>query len=210
MIKDQMERIYRSMSPADIPWNMESPPALLESLCVTGKISPCTAIELGCGLGNCAMYLARRGFAVTGVDIACTAIEIAEKIASNKGVPCRFITADVLGSMDEIRETFDFAFDWELLHHIFPEERKRYIENVNRLVNPAGYYLSVSFSAMSDQFGGVGKYRRTPLGTMLYFSSEEEIDALVSSRFKIVELKTVDIEGKAALHKAVYALATKQ
>ncbi len=70
---------------------------------------------------------------------------------------CNFISSDVLGDMAEIQETFDFAYDWELLHHIFPEVRETYIHNVHRLLNPEGRYLSVCFSEKSPEFGGTGK-----------------------------------------------------
>lgn len=107
-----------------------------------------------------------------------------------------------LGDLHEVRETFDFAYDWELLHHIFPENRKNYAENVYRILNPRGKYLSVCFSDKDPQFGGLGKYRETPLGTILYFSSEEELRDLFSPYFDIKELKTIQITGKFAPHIA--------
>jgi len=57
MIKDQMEKIYKSIPPEKIPWNMESPPDILRALVQTKKISPCKVIELGCGTGNYVIYL---------------------------------------------------------------------------------------------------------------------------------------------------------
>jgi len=51
---------------------------------------------------------------------------------------CNFISSDGLGDMAEIQDTFDFAYAWELLHHIFPKDRETYIHNVHRLLNPEG------------------------------------------------------------------------
>ena len=107
--------------------------------------------------------------------------------------------------MKSVKSTYDFAYDWELLHHIFPSDRDKYISNVYRVLNPGGLYLSVFFSEESPQFGGEGKYRETPLGTVLYFSSENEVRILYESFFEIVELKTIEIRGKFAPHKAIYA-----
>ena len=67
---------------------------------------------------------------------------------------------------------WDFAYDWGMLHHILPEQRHKYIEGVYRILNPKGKYLSVCFSEKDAGFGGSGKYRKTRLGTVLYFSSE--------------------------------------
>ncbi len=210
MIRDQMEKIYRTVPPEKIPWNMETPPEILQVLVRTEKIRPCRAIELGCGTGNTAMYLAEKGFEATGVDISPTAIGMARSSASGKGVPCRFVVADALGDLAEIRETFDFAYDWELLHHVFPPDRETYVKNVHRLLAPGGRYLSVSFSEESPHFGGAGKYRRTPLDTILYFSSEREIAELLEPLFEIEELRTIDIEGKSVVHKAIYAFSRRR
>lgn len=209
MLKDQMEKIYKDLPLDKIPWHMETPPDILQDIVNTEKIKPCSAIEFGCGTGNYVIYLAGKGFDATGVDFSETAIEIAKATASKMEVNCNFISADVLGDMAEIPDTFDFAYDWELLHHIFPEDRQAYIHNVQRLINTEGTYLSVCFSEKSPQFGGSGKYRKTPLGTLLYFSSENEIASLVKPFFEILELKTVEIKGKYAPHKAVYAYLRK-
>ena len=209
MIKDQMEKIYNSIPPEQIPWNIETPPDILSHLVETEKIKPCKVIDLGCGAGNYVIYLSTKGFDPTGVDISASAIDIAKKSAAEKGIKCNFITADVLGDMTEINELFDLAYDWEVLHHIFPEDREKYINNVYRLLKPGGQYLSVCFSEDSSQFGGEGKYRKTPLDTVLYFSSEDEMRALFKTAFEIEELKTVDIEGKFGSHKAIYAFLKK-
>jgi len=64
-------------------------------------------------------------------------------------VPCTLIVADVLSDIDDIQETFEFAYDWELLHHIFAPDREKYINNVYRLLNPeGGIYQFVSVKRM--------------------------------------------------------------
>ncbi len=208
---DIIDEIYKRMPPEEIPWNMEKPPQALVELLESGKVRPCRAVDLGCGAGNHAVYLSGRGFEVTGVDISPTAVRIAEENAKKKGVPCRFVAADVLGDLKEaLKQTFDFAYDWELLHHIFPEQRKTYVDNVQELLGSKGRYLSLCFSEKDGGFGGTGKYRETTLGTLLYFSSEEELEELFEPYFRIDELRTIEISGKAASHLAVYAFMEKR
>jgi SAM-dependent methyltransferase len=205
-----IDRIYREMPLASIPWNNENPPDALVRLLDTGKILPCRAIDLGCGAGNYAIYLAGRGFEVTGVDSSPTAIGIAEREATARGVTCRFLVADLLGDLCEIGETFDFAYDWELLHHIFPENREKYIRNVYTLLNPGALYFSVCFSEDDLQFGGSGKFRETRIGTTLYFSSESEIRELLTPLFMVRELRIIEISGKFGSHRAICALARRR
>jgi len=111
--------------------------------------------------------------------------------------------------MHEVTDTFDFAYDWEVLHHIFPEDRETYVKNVRKILNPGASYLSVSFSETDPQFGGKGKFRKTPIGTTLYFSSEPELRDLFSSNFEIRELKTIEVGGKYGSHYAIYTLMKK-
>jgi len=120
--------------------------------------------------------------------------------AKQKGVTCRFVAADVLGGLSAITETFEFAYDSSLLHHVFPENRKQYVENVHRLLVRGGKYLSVCFSEKEAGFGGTGKVRRTPLGTVLYFSSEDELRDLFGPYFDVTTLETVEVEGKQGPH----------
>ena len=61
--------------------------------------------------------------------------------------------------------------------------------NVNALLNSGSYYLSICFSEKDPQFGGEGKFRKTSIGTELYFSSEEELRVLFEPYFAIEELE---------------------
>lgn len=205
-----VDRIYQKIPLDKIPWNSETPPDALAGLVQDGKVRPCRTIDLGCGAGNYAIYLAGLGFDVTGVDSSPTAIKIAGENAKKRGVRCRFIVADLLGDLQEVTDTFDFAYDWELLHHIFPEDRETYIKNVHKILKPGATYFSVCFSEKDPQFGGSGKYRKTRMGTTLYFSSESELRVLVSPYFTIRELKTIEVSGKFGPHCAVSVLAEQR
>jgi len=205
-----IDKIYRETPLEKIPWNVETPPEAMVELVRSGRIKPCKTVDLGCGAGNQAVYLAGRGFSMTGIDSSPAAIEFARENSGKKGIAVNFIVADVLGDLHEVKEKFDFAYDWELLHHIYPEQRDIYVANVHRLMNPGGKYLSVCFSEIDTQFGGSGKYRKTSLGTVLYFSSEDELQKLFEKHFSILELKTIEISGKFANHLANYVFMERR
>ena len=199
-LREQMEQIYRNMPLDNIPWNMSDPPAMLVETIETGKIKPCKAVDLGCGTGNYAVWLAQQGFDVTGIDISERAIEHARDLAIRMRVLCCFEAADLLGDLKKFHRLFDFAYDWEVLHHIFPEDRESYLNNVRSVLRPNGMYFSICFSEKDSDFGGKGKYRKTPVGTTLYFSSENELKDLFDPLFHICELSTVEIAGKYGSH----------
>jgi len=205
-----MDEVYKNMSPEGVPWNIETPPEPLVGLVNSGKVQPCKAIDLGCGAGNYAIYLAGRGFEVTGVDFSQTAIKIARESASRKGVKCNFFVADVVDELDSVNQTWDFVYGWGLLHHILPEQRQKYVENVRRILNPSGRYLSVCFSQEDTGFGGSGKFRESSLGTVLYFSSEDELRELFKPYFKILDLRTIEISGKFEPHVFNYVFMERK
>ncbi len=199
-LQPQMEAIYQNVPQDQIPWNLEKPPEALIELVTSGKIKPCKAVDLGCGTGNYALYLVSLGFKMTGIDLSSAAIAIATKKAKDKKIPCNFLACDLTGNIDQVKDKFDFAYDWDALHHVFPMRRKRYFENVAKLLKPGGIYYSVCFSIKDSYFGGTGKYRKTPIGTVLYFSSENELRRLLSPLFRIEEFKMIQVPGQLGPH----------
>ncbi|MHC4177147.1 MAG: class I SAM-dependent methyltransferase, partial [Planctomycetota bacterium] len=65
-----MESIYGDLALDEIPWNLEAPPDVLVELVESRRVLPCSAVDLGCGAGNYAVWLATKGFHVTGVDLS--------------------------------------------------------------------------------------------------------------------------------------------
>ena len=200
-VRERMEHIYRNVPLGDIPWNFEQPPSLLVNAVNSGGIKPCKTADLGCGAGNYSVWLAGQGFDVTGFDISKEAVRYARLLASSRKVDCRFVVADLRGDLDRYRENFDFVMDWEVLHHVFPKDRPRYVQNVHDLLRPEGTYLSLCFSEDDEAFGGKGKVRETPLKTLLYFSNEDELRQLFAPMFEIVSLSTEEIPGKHGTHR---------
>ena len=77
------EEMYQAGTP---PWDTGRPSSELIRVVQAKKIGPCRAIELGCGTGTNVVWLAQRGFDVTGVDLAPLAIQRANRRAAEAGV----------------------------------------------------------------------------------------------------------------------------
>ncbi len=209
-LKDKMEQIYGNAPPDKIPWNIKQPPKQLVELVESGIVAPCRAIDLGCGAGNYAIWLAKNGFKVTGIDLSESAVKLARKQAKQENVKCIFKAGDLTDTKFIADTEWEFAYDWEVLHHVFPEVRDKYIRNVVKLLQKGAAYYTVCFSEEDKDFGGEGKYRKTPMDTTLYFSSEKEIAQLLDAHFEIKEITTTEITGKYGPHMAVIAFAVKK
>lgn len=116
----------------------------LVSLVESGRIKPCRTIDLGCGAGTNAIYLAQHGFDVTGVDYAKAAIEKARSRAKGAGVQVNFIVDD-LTNLRCVSGTFDFLLDYGILDDLRPRQREPYLRNILRLTHPGSRYLLWGF-----------------------------------------------------------------
>lgn len=209
--KEMFERIYKK----EAVWTESEPPKELMELIESGKIKPCKVLDIGCGEGFYAIYLASKGFDVTGIDISENAIEIAKENAKKQNVKIKFMPLDV-DNLEEIKDKFDFVFEWAVLHHIFPERRQKYIEHIKKILNENGKYLSVCFNNQNPDFGAKGKNLRTipegakmPAGTKLYYSSFEEMKQLFESHFCIIETKLVTMTAGKKEHIGNYFFMRK-
>ena len=80
------------------------------------KLAPGRALDLACGAGRHAVFLAEKGFLVTAVDNSATGIKIAKERAAEKGVRIDFPIADLEAGEFIIEENaFDLICDFYYL-----------------------------------------------------------------------------------------------
>lgn len=101
------------------------------------------ALDLGCGTGTNAAFLARHGWSVVGVDFAGRAIAKARRRAA--GLACQFYVADVT-RLAFIVGPFDLALDIGCLHSLPAPDRASYAAGLARMVRSGGTYLLYAFA----------------------------------------------------------------
>ena len=77
---------------AEQPWISHPDPLLTQ---IVGELAPGRAIDLGCGPGRNAIWLAEQGFQVTGVDASAVGLRQARERAAAAGVHLDLILADL-------------------------------------------------------------------------------------------------------------------
>lgn len=136
-------RLYRrAPTPEALPWHREEPPALL-ARAVAEQCPPGRALDLGCGTGVHAVYLAQKGFSVVGVDFVAAALELARARARAARVALELSASDVLDY--EPAGCFDLILDSGCLHHLPSAKVAVYGERLSRWLVPGGDYLLVHF-----------------------------------------------------------------
>jgi SAM-dependent methyltransferase len=124
------------------PWDTGiSPPELLEFI-ETHK--PGRAIDIGCGTATNVVTLARAGWQVTGIDFASRAIRKAKHKVSQACVQADLYVRDAT-FLQDISGPFDLAFDLGCFHGILRERRARYLDELERVLAPGGFWLMYGF-----------------------------------------------------------------
>ncbi len=105
-----------------------------------GNLSPGRALEIACGAGANAIWLAQQGWSVTAVDYSKTAIERARALAVEKGVNIDFLVADA--TTYQPQGTYDLVASFYI--QLFPEQRAKMLANAADALAPEGILLFVS------------------------------------------------------------------
>jgi SAM-dependent methyltransferase len=105
-------------------------------------------LDVGCGLGDNAIYLASQGHQVTGIDAAPAAIEQATQLAGERGVDLEFAVADAT-SLAGFEGRFDSVLDGACYHCLDEDARHAYAAALHRATRPDGLLTLFCFPAAS-------------------------------------------------------------
>lgn len=187
--KETFERRYDQ---GTAPWDLGKPYRQLVDY--VNQNSPCWALDVGCGTGTDAIYLARNGFRVSAIDISEEAIKIAESKAQKIGISVDFRVGNVLDMLFE-NESFEFVNDDGCFHSLQKSVWKTFVKEVSRVMKPRARYLMKCFSEHPSNPHRV---------------SQEEIRQCFSEDFNILDIKPIVFEGSHGNHKGYFCLMERK
>src|SRR5262249_50886984 len=118
-------------------------------------------LDIGCGTGENALFLASRGLAVTGIDAVGAAIEKARAKAAARNLNVTFEVANVLTA--KLGKTFETVLDSGLFHTLSDAERTKYIKAVAKLTKKGGKLHILCFSDLEPGTEGPRRVREQEL-----------------------------------------------
>ncbi len=138
------------------PWDTGITPPEIVTMVESGKVSIGHALDLGCGTGTNAIYLAQKGFDVTGIDVSGRAISVARRKARSAQLAdrVRLERGDVtLMRRWALGSSINFAFDIGCFHNLKPEARARYAVALTAVLKPGAIYMLYAFEPSGDGRG---------------------------------------------------------
>jgi len=182
------EVFRRQYAAGAAPWDVDEPQPEMVALEAAGTFGP-RVLDVGCGTGVLALFLASRGHDVVGVDAVPEAIETAQARAKERGLDACFRAADVLEVLTEIIGRFHSVVDVGFFHALSDEQRADFATKLAEKLAPGGVYAMLCFS---DRVPGAWGPRRV---------SEAEIRAtFAGDAWAVREIRP------AELHSAVESM----
>lgn len=169
---DRFASAYADTPLRDIPWFTAAPGIKLVQAFIDGLIVPgSVAVDLGCGPGVDAVFLATCGVSVTAIDPSAEALAKARALAQWAGVALQLVQADA--RQTSLADGFaDIVNDSFVFHNFKDDARAPYAAEIHRILKPGGLFL---LSAFSDAMvAGSGPRRIT---------SEEIFASFTADRF---------------------------
>jgi SAM-dependent methyltransferase len=128
------------------PWDTGHPSSELQRVLREREIPCGRALELGCGTGTNAIFLAQQGFDVTAVDISLRAIKQARVKADEAGGDITFRAADLL-ELSDLEPSFPLVFDRGVYHAVRREALTGFLDTLSHVTAPGGMYLTLAGNA---------------------------------------------------------------
>lgn len=182
--QEQFEEHYRAKT---TPWDVGRPDFNLIDTVTKKPIESCKALDIGCGSGHNSIWLAQRGFLVTGIDVSETALQKAKENASKSNVECTFLLVAFL-EHEVPGAPFGFIFDRGCWHLLDSEEREQFAERTAYYLEEGGLWLSIIGSA-DEPPRGPGPLAGPPR------HSARDIAVAVEPYFEILSLNVSHFES---------------
>jgi SAM-dependent methyltransferase len=126
------------------PWDIGRPQPAFALLAAGGHLQG-RILDVGCGTGEHVLMAAGAGCEAVGIDIAPSAIRLAQAKASERRITARFVVGDArdLASLDE---RFDVVLDCGLFHVFDDEDRAPFVASLASATRSGGRYFMLCFS----------------------------------------------------------------
>lgn len=145
-------------------WNTGAPSPELKLRLNELKIGPSRILDIGCGTGANAIFLAQQGHSVTAIDFAEEAIRQARNQNQRNETDVQFVVADFL-DFHHGEGSFDLVLDSGCYHSCRLSSVARYMAALHRILKPTGVCISLIGNADDGELWGPARVTAPELVT---------------------------------------------
>ena len=127
-------------------------PLVVDSLAFLKERGVQTALDIGCGIGRHALFLAQHGVNVTGIDLSQSGLEAARSAATDAGQAIDYQFGDFT-DLPISDVSIDLALAWNVIYHGDVEVVKTALTEVRRVLKPGGLFLGTMISKRHNRYG---------------------------------------------------------
>jgi len=159
----------------DDKWDLKEATPIFKKLAT--ELPPGRVCIIGCGRGYDAIEFAKKGFHVTAIDFAPSAISSLKNMANLMDVSLKIICKDIFHLLPEHHDSFDYVLEQTCFCAIHPSRRKEYENVVKGILKIGGHLVGLWFPLDKDS-----AEEGPPYGTSI-----EEVKSIFDSGWKIIK-----------------------
>ena len=179
-MQDFWEQQFQNYSKEQLPWFIGRPDYNLVGWLKAQAHKPTRILDLGCGHGDNAIWLARQGYKVSATDCSETVIQQAQERARIAGVSIEFHVNDAMENLPP--GPFDLVFDRGMFHCFnIHQDRTKVVKNISEILTADGSWLSVIGSTEGCQETQVTPPRRSIADIAMAVEPYLRINSIVDS-----------------------------
>jgi SAM-dependent methyltransferase len=160
-------------------------------------LTPGRALDLACGEGRNALWLAERGWQVTAVDFSRVAVEKGRRIAAERGVDVEFVVADLL-EYEPAAAAYDLTIVFYL--QLAADELSTVLARAAAALAPGGTFLLVGHDLRNLTEGHGG-----PQDASVLYTPEDVVASLGDLEVERAEPVERPVDGAVAIDALVRA-----
>ncbi len=186
----------------ELPWELGRPKEVVVRLIGGHQIieRELPVLDIGCGAGSNAVYMAAEGLSVVALDFVPKALEYTRKAAEGTGLEIELVNGDA-SHLPFKNETFGFILDIGCFHSLSEEDRAAYINEISRTLTRGGYFQLTTFSSHNDA---------PPPCSATAFNDDDIRDLFPHPKFDLVEIEHYEGENNSGNSRFYYTFLLKK
>jgi cyclopropane fatty-acyl-phospholipid synthase-like methyltransferase len=176
----------------DLRWDLGQVAPPFVRLWEEKKLGQGRVIIPGCGRGHEVLFLAGKGYQVTGLDYAPGAVDLLSRSLKENGLQAEILHQDFFKLDENHTSRYDLMLEQAFFCAIPPSKRSAYVETAARILKKGGLLAGLFYETNEE---GGPPFNTTPADILVHFSDAFHIEALKKTPHSVEKRKDKELLG---------------